>query len=625
MKKIFIILVILLSSIIRAQETEYSPIALSNIEFGFKVTNLPAGINSVRLTFTNSNIKKDFLLDVKDGNVDTTLVLSGIGNFKLSSPDINLEKKSIRILPGWFSLVPPLLAIILALVIRQVLVALMAGIFIGAFFIYDFNFLGAMLRVADTFIINALLDRDHMFIMVFTLLIGGVVGIISRNGGTVALANLIARFAKNSRNGMLASWLMGIVIFFDDYANSLIVGNLMRPITDKLRISREKLSYIVDATAAPVASVVVISTWIGYELGLIHNGLASVGSTENAYDVFMQTIPFRFYPIATLFFVFITAWLQRDLWSMYRAEYRARTTGDLFEKGALIQDFDEKEILVNPNKKSKWYQAAVPIVVILVGTVVGLYYTGLESLQKQGITDYSIQHIISNSDSFFALLWASFIASIVAVLMTVGWRLLSLHDALNAWNKGVQTMLVAVIILVFAWAISDVTNQLKTADYLISILSGVLDVRLLPVLVFLFCALISFSTGTSWGTMAIVMPLVIPLAVRLSALEHFDYENTRLMIHGVVSSVLAGSVFGDHCSPIADTTILSSLASSCNHVDHVKTQLPYAVIVAVVCMFLGDIPTAYGLSPYISIIAIFGVLTGIVLIFGKKVPGVKFD
>ncbi|MCB9249255.1 MAG: hypothetical protein H6613_12295 [Ignavibacteriales bacterium] len=214
------------------------------------------------------------------------------------------------------------MAILLALLFRQVLVALFAGIYVGLLFIHDFNFITALLRLVDTNLFSALIDPDHAYIILFTLLIGGVVGVISKNGGTIGLANQITKFAKTPRSGMLSSWLMGLVIFFDDYANSLIIGNMMRPITDKLKISREKLAYIVDSTAAPIASLVIISTWIGYELGLIGDGLKLIGSDQNPYEVFLQTLPYRFYPIAAVFFFFITSYLKRDFGPMYKAEIK---------------------------------------------------------------------------------------------------------------------------------------------------------------------------------------------------------------------------------------------------------------------------------------------------------------
>lgn len=605
--------------LVNAQEIEVPDFQLSEISFPLKIENLSDSVlHSVTIIDTDSNIVNEYLFEGKSFKQDVTLHNSG--SYKIVVTDTEKLSEDIRIIPGWFSIVPPLLAIFLALFIRQVLVSLAAGIFVGAVILYDYNPFTALLRFADTLIINSLIDPDHMFIIVFTLMIGGVVGVISKNGGTAGLANLITRYAKKAKSGLISSWLMGMVVFFDDYANSLIIGNMMRPITDKLRISREKLAYIVDSTAAPIASIVLISTWIGYELGLINDGLRSIGSEANAYDVFLQTIPYRFYPIAAMFFVFLTSVMRRDFGPMYKAEKRASLTGQLTENNAKIDGLKDSEDSLYTGDKARWYNSVIPIFIILFGTIAGMVYTGVISLQEAGSNDLSIQNIIGNADSYSALLWASFAASIVAILMSSWQKILKLNDAINAWQKGVQTMLVAAIILVFAWGISDITNQLKTADYLISILSDAVDPRFLPVLVFIVCSLISFSTGTSWGTMAIVMPIVIPLAAKMVEVSHLDISQTQLIINGVISSVLAGSVFGDHCSPIADTTILSSMASQCNHIDHVKTQLPYAMAVAFVCMLLGDIPTAFGMNPFLANGLIAAVLIGVLYFFGKKVP-----
>lgn len=605
--------------LVNAQEIEVPDFQLSEISFPLKIENLSDSVlHSVTIIDTDSNIVNEYSFEGKSFKQDVTLHNSG--SYKIVVTDTETLSEDIRIIPGWFSIVPPLLAIFLALFIRQVLVSLAAGIFVGAVILYDYNPFTALLRFADTLIINSLIDPDHMFIIVFTLMIGGVVGVISKNGGTAGLANLITRYAKKAKSGLISSWLMGMVVFFDDYANSLIIGNMMRPITDKLRISREKLAYIVDSTAAPIASIVLISTWVGYELGLINDGLRSIGSEANAYDVFLQTIPYRFYPIAAMFFVFLTSVMRRDFGPMYKAEKRASLTGQLTENNAKIDGLKDSEDSLYTGDKARWYNSVIPIFIILFGTIAGMVYTGVISLQEAGSNDLSIQNIIGNADSYSALLWASFAASIVAILMSSWQRILKLNDAINAWQKGVQTMLVAAIILVFAWGISDITNQLKTADYLISILSDAVDPRFLPVLVFIVCSLISFSTGTSWGTMAIVMPIVIPLAAKMVEVSHLDVSQTQLIINGVISSVLAGSVFGDHCSPIADTTILSSMASQCNHIDHVKTQLPYAMAVAFVCMLLGDIPTAFGMNPFLANGLIAAVLIGVLYFFGKKVP-----
>ena len=385
----------------------------------------------------------------------------------------------------------------------------------------------------------------------------------------------------------------------------------------------KRMCHIVDSTAAPVASIVIISTWIGYEVGLIEDGLRSIGSVENAYDVFIQSIPYSFYPIAAIFFVFLTSYMRRDFGPMYKAEMRARTTGKVSGSEVEVEELIDTEKMFYHGEKAKWFNGLIPILVILFGTIVSLFYTGIESIEAQGLSDYSIQDIISHSDSYSALLWSSFIASIVAVLMTISQRILNLHDVMEAWFKGVQSMMLAALILVFAWTISTVTNDLKTADYLISILSDSIDVRLLPFLVFLICALVGFSTGTSWGTMAIVMPIVIPLTYKIGLSSTLTPDHLQAIMLGVISSVLAGSVFGDHCSPIADTTILSSLASKCNHIDHVRTQLPYALIVGLSSMVLGYLPSAYGLNPFISILLIFASLIVFLIFFGKKVDTFK--
>ena len=602
---------------VNAQTLDFPSINLNDVPFKITIKNYPDSLKSVSVNILqNEKNIQSILFDKSSLEKEVTVNLNG--NFQISSNEIKNLNGEFRVIPGWLSIIPPLLAILLALLLRQVIVALTAGIVIGAFFIYDFNFFIALLRFVDTIMIDTLVNRENSMIIVFTLLFGGVIGIISKNGGTVGISNLVTKLAKTAKSGMLSSWLMGLFIFFDDYANTLIIGNMMRPITDKLRISREKLAYLVDSTSAPVASIFIISSWIGFELGLIATGLRSVNSDINSYELLLQTIPYRFYPIAALFFVFLVAYTQRDFGPMYKAEVRARTTGKLFDNKSIESNLDD-DSLFNNSDKAKWYNGVVPILVILFGTIAGLIYTGILNLTNKGITDFGLREIIINSDSFLALMWAGFAASVTAVIMSVGQKILSLNEAINAWTKGVQSMLFACIILAFAWAISDVTEILKTADYLISILSDSLDPRLLPVLVFLVCAAVSFSTGTSWGTMAIVMPIVIPLSFKMAELHGLNFSTDPTILAGVVSSVLAGSVFGDHCSPIADTTILSSMASHCNHIDHVKTQLPYAIVVGVVCMILGDLATAYGLPTYIAIPLIFFALYLIIRFFGKKV------
>lgn len=529
-----------------------------------------------------------------------------------------------RVIPGILSILPPLIAIVLALVLRQVVLSLFTGIWVGAILIFNYDVIGGIFRVLDHFIVGALSETSHVQIIVFSMMFGGMVGVISKNGGTIGIANLITRYATSSRGGQLATWGMAFVMFFDDYANVLVRGNLMRPITDKLRISREKLSFIVDAGAATVTSVFIISTWIGYEVGLIDQGLKSIGSAEDAYSVFLQTIPYRFYPIFTLILVFLVAFLRRDFGPMLAAERRAWVTGKVLRDGAQpAVDLTETTGAADLNKPARWYNGILPILAILAVGLYGLYSTGTAALESAGITDYGVGDIISKSDSYASLLWASFAGCLVAIALSIGQRILKATEAIDAWFNGLKSMLLAMLILVLAWSIGAVTQELNTAGYLVQILRGAIAPHWLPVLTFLIAALMSFATGTSWGTMAIMMPLVIPLADTLSADAQLAAADHMIILHGVISSVLAGAVFGDHCSPISDTTILSSMASACDHIDHVRTQLPYAVLAAVVGMAIGDIPTAFGFSPWASIAIGTAVLVAFLFAFGKTFHQLK--
>jgi Na+/H+ antiporter NhaC len=528
----------------------------------------------------------------------------------------------VRSVPGILSILPPLVAILLALVFRHVLVALFAGIWVGAVIIFNYDPLTAFLRVIDHFVVRALTDPDHISIVVFTLLFGGMVGVISKNGGTYGIAESLVGMARTPKRAQLASWLLGIAIFFDDYANTLIVGNTMRPISDKLRISREKLAYIVDSTSAPISSLFFISTWIGYEVGLIDSAIKAINyHVESAYWIFIDTIPYRFYPILTLILGFIIAISGRDFGPMFRAEHRARRTNKVFRDGAeLATDLAESSSVAPAEGiPHRWWNGLIPITTVVVVGIAGLYYTGYQTIVQSGSNDFSIGNIVGSANSYTSLLWASLTSCCVAILLSAVQRLLTITQAVDAWLAGVKSMLFAVIILTLAWSIGAVTNELKTADYLVQLLKGVLAPHWLPVLTFLVAAVVSFSTGTSWGTMGVLMPIVIPLAYALSSTAGLALADLHIIMLGTVSSVLAGAVFGDHCSPISDTTILSSMASGCDHIDHVRTQLPYAVCVAITGMIVGDVPTAFGLSPYLSIGLGLCVISAIVFWMGRPV------
>lgn len=533
--------------------------------------------------------------------------------------------------PGWFSILPPILAILLALIFREVLTALFAGIWLGALAVAGYNPLTALWRVIDQYAVPALGDTDggHTQIVVFTLLLGGMVGVISRNGGTQGIVDAVSPFARNQRRGKIATWLAGLAIFFDDYANTLIVGNTMRPITDRLKISREKLAYIVDSTAAPVAALVPISTWVGYEISLIAGGmraaatqpgvdpaLAEVLATTSPFGVFIATIPHLFYPLFAIAFVFITSYMNRDFGPMAAAEQRAARGDGLHREGAqLAADTSSPEMETKEGVATRWYNAALPVITVILVVLIGLYTDGRKGLPPNA----SLMDIFGNADPFKTLLWGSFAGCLVAILLSVIQRILTVQESLDAWVAGMKAMLTALLILVLAWSLGQVTQDLGTAQFLAQMLSDALPIELIPVLVFVTAAAIAFATGTSWATMAVLIPVVIPLTVSLGGGVGFETAGHGSILLGAISSVLAGAIFGDHCSPISDTTVLSSTASACDHMDHVRTQLPYALVVALVAMIIGDVATSYGLPNWIALVLGVGVLVMAVRIWGKPV------
>ena len=509
------------------------------------------------------------------------------------------------LIPGWFSVLPPILAILLALIFREVITALFAGVWLGALAVSGFNPLKATGRLIDQFVVPALTDADHVAILVFSLLLGGMVGIIARNGGTMGIVESVTPFARTAKRGKIATWAAGLAIFFDDYANTLIVGNTMRPITDRLRISREKLAYIVDSTAAPVAALVPISTWVGYEISLISDGLriaaeqnpngADVILSQNPFDLFLQTIPFLFYPILAVLFVLMTSVMNRDFGPMAEAELRAATKGELHKPGATLAT-DTSSELMSPKKglTYRWWNAALPVLTVIVVVLAGLYTTGRTSVGP----DASLREVFAEADPFSTLLWGSLAGCLVAILISIGQRMLTVQECIDAWLGGMKAMMIAMIILTLAWSLGSVTEAIGTAQYLSLLLSDRVGLQLIPLIVFVTCAAMAFATGTSWGTMAIMLPLVIPLTVSLGGAATYPGGDQMEILLGATASVLAGAIFGDHCSPISDTTILSSTASACDHMDHVRTQLPYAVLVGLIGMLLGNVGTAYGLPPW---------------------------
>lgn len=517
-----------------------------------------------------------------------------------------------RSIPGWFSILPPVIAIALALLTRRVIPSLVAGVWVGAWFAAEFSLYGiwvGLLDVVDTWVLRALVppdgDSSHMTILLFTMLIGGMVGIIYRNGGAQAIVEKLTNWANTRRRGEIASAGVGTAIFFDDYASLLVTGNAVRPMTDRLRISREKLAYYVDTSSAPIATLALVTTWIGFQVGLIGDATSGLeGFEQGAYGTFLGALPYMFYPILAFVFMWMLAFSGRDFGPMARAQQRA-LSGDVSASRGEDQGAEEG-LTAKEGIPHHAVNAVVPVLVLLGVTIIALFVTGEGD---------SIGDIIGSADSFSALLWGSLLSVIVAAALSVGTRVLSLGETIEAWLAGIKSVLEVLIILTLAWALSAVTEELQAATWLADVLGQAIPTWILPALIFVLAAAIAFATGTSWGTMGILLPLAVPLTWAILGNEGMANESGMPILYASVASVLAGAVWGDHTSPISDTTVLASATSHCGVVEHANTQLPYGLVVGAIAVALGLLPAGFGAPWWIglvlSIAALFGVLYGI--------------
>lgn len=538
------------------------------------------------------------------------------------------DDNSIRF--GILTLLPPLVAIGLAFITKETILSLFMGVFVGEFMlcVNDLNIvstaINAFLQMGSQ-IISCMADPWNAGIVLQCLLIGGIIQLVTKMGGAKALAESFAKRADTPRKAQLFTWFLGLCVFFDDYANSLIVGPIMRPVMDKLKVSREKLAFVVDATAAPVAGIAIISTWIGLEISLIAAGFESVGVTNvTGFGIFLQTIPYRFYNIFILLFIVVSAITLYEFGPMKKAEQKARARKE--DEEIIVPSapgFDEVKP-VEGIKLSVW-NAIIPIGTLIVGALIAFYWSGYTTIlggEDQALITLmntaplsfdGIFQALSQSDASVALFQAALLASIVAIVMAVGEKILTIEDAISEWIGGMKTIVITGVILLLAWSLGGVIGDVGTAAYLVGVLKNTLPQFIVPTLIFILGALISFATGTAYGTMSILMPLAIPLAWAVSS---GDMSFTIVCTSGV----LTGAIFGDHCSPISDTTILSSMGTSCNHIDHVQTQIYYAVFVACVAIFIGYIPAGLGIPWFIS------VPVGVVVMYiGLKVLGEKVD
>ena len=564
------------------------------------------------------NFKKIFGLTMMIFMLSTTFVFASELELTVS----NAEEFGI------FTLIPPIVAILLAFITKNVVISLFIGVLSGGFILNltGFNVFGALTQAFLDFInraLNSLSDPWNAGIVMQVLVIGGVINLVAKMGGAKAIAEALAKKAKTAKSAQLITWFLGICVFFDDYANSLIVGPIMRPVADKMKISRERLAFIIDATAAPIAGLAIISTWIGLEVSLISEGFESIGVEASGFGVFLQTIPYRFYNILILAFIVITIITLREFGPMRKAEISARKLKDLTNEEIAVTSSHMDELEPKEGVKLSIWNAIVPIGALIISAIVAFYYSGYSSIMAGD--DIAIKAIVTNSplsfkailevfaasDASIALLQSAIFSTVVAIVMAVWKKIFTISEAIEVWIDGMKGLIITGVILILAWSLGSVIKELGAAEYLVEALNGAIPAFLLPSLIFILGAIISFSTGSAYGTMSILMPLAIPLAYKINPEMSFVIVST--------SAVLTGAIFGDHCSPISDTTILSSMGAGCSHIDHVKTQMWYALFVAAITILFGYIPAGFGLPIYIvlpmSCVALF---IG-VMIFGKKV------
>jgi Na+/H+ antiporter NhaC len=526
-----------------------------------------------------------------------------------------VQQAEVPVIPAWVSILPPLVAIGMALLIRSVLPALMLGLWLGAWALKGLTAKGLLTGLFTSFevyVANAVADYDHATIMLFTFMIAGMVGIISRNGGMRGIVEWIITGANSAKRGQLAVWSLGLLIFFDDYSNTLVVGNTSRSITDRLRISREKLAYLVDSTAAPLATIALVTTWIGYQVSLIGDAIAPLDDlTMSPYSIFLNSILYSFYPFMAILLVVLIITTGREFGPMLTAERRARTTGVTAPpvKSKVGQD-DEAALAMKDGVPPRAFNALIPVAVMIVGILFGLYLTG------EGTT---IGEVVGSANSYRALMWASLAGALTAIVMTAAQRLLTLDEIVDAWVSGARFTFIAMIILVLAWSMSEISRELHTADFLIASLGDSLPAAALPATIFVLAAFTAFSTGSSWGAMGILLPLVLPLCWAIMGMEGLTAGDDYFILYSSVSGVLAGAVWGDHCSPISDTTVMSSLSAGCDHIEHVRTQLPYALLAGAAALGFGTLPTSFGLPWWVGMLGAAAVTVVGLRLLGKPV------
>ena len=459
-----------------------------------------------------------------------------------------------------WALTPPVIAIALALITKEVYSSLFLGILTGAFLNAGFDLVGTLNQVFQEGLLTVLSDKWNVGILIFLIILGMMVQLMNRTGGSAAFGQWASTHIKSRAGAQLATMLLGCLIFIDDYFNCLTVGSVMRPVTDKYNISRAKLAYLIDSTAAPVCIIAPISSWAAAVSGFVKG--------ENGISIFVQSIPFNFYALLTLAMMVIIIFLGIDYGPMKTHEENA-LNGDLFTTG--ITEEAAETLRKGEKKIGSVIDLVLPIVMLIICCVIGMIYTG-GFFEDKGFVD-----AFANSDASVGLVLGSAVALIITVAFYLIRQSLPFADCMDCLPEGFKQMVPAMLILSFAWALKAMTDSLGAAKYVASVVESSAGnlMNFLPAIIFLIAVFLAFASGTSWGTFGILIPIVV------SCFQGVDHQ---LMIISI-SACMAGAVCGDHCSPISDTTIMSSAGAQCIHLNHVTTQIPYAMTVAVVSFF----------------------------------------
>ena len=503
---------------------------------------------------------------------------------------------------GW-ALLPPLIAILLALLTKEVYSSLFVGILAGGLIYANFNFEGTVVHVFQDGFISSIADSYNIGILIFLVLLGALVAMMNRTGGSAAFGRWTSTHIKSRTGALLCTVLLGVMIFVDDYFNCLTVGSVMRPVTDKKNISRAKLSYLIDATAAPVCIIAPISSWAAAVAGF-----AKGAGAESGMSLFISAIPYNFYAILTIVMMITISLLKFDYGPMKKFEKNAQENGDIFTTSKL-ENVDEEFNM--QNEKGRVCDLIIPVVFLIIACVIGMIYSGgFFTAGEDGYQNFITA--FSNSDASVGLVFGSFVTVIFAVIYFMCRRVISFKDCMESFPEGFKAMVPAIMILCCAWTLKTMTDSLGAKVCISQVIeSTAAGFQLfLPAIIFLIAVGLSFATGTSWGTFGILIPIVLSV---------FNEGGTIAVI--AVSACMAGAVCGDHCSPISDTTIMASAGAQCNHIDHVSTQLPYALTVAVVsfaCYLIAPFVKSWAVALPVGVVLMIATLFVIRLVTGKE-------